>query len=832
MARFKLKLPLAALITAWLALAAMQPAHAAEPIVADGEARAQIVIAQERPRMATLAALELQYFIEKITGAELPITTEPGEEHPVTIYVGQSPHTEALGVTNEGLEHGAYRIVSGDDWLVLLGHDFDFVPPEPWARNRNEMDEAQAKWDEIVSEVNELPWGFPFSTLWKHKWDRQSKSAMTERYGQENEALWEDGDFGNGFWRQDESGSLKAVYAWLETLGARWYMPGELGEILPEQDTIELASFDETVEPDYAIRSWFWYNYSGFSFDHVIWARRIGLNSGYQAMGNIGHAHGHVHVHKRTGMQEAHPEYYALIGNTRDTEHRGYGTACYTSKGLEEQTIKFARFLFDRYDAPHVSIWPVDGFKQCQCEGCAGKSASELVWEFTDRVARELYKTHPDRLVTGGAYATYVAPPDTIEQFSPNVGVFLSNRGRPLFGDEERWEHYMAQVEAWSQRLAPQRILRVENNRFSISAGLNNPDPFPVPQARMMAKDLSALKGIALGEVSEESQSRMQLVKPELNHLPLYVQGRYFWDADQDIEALLAEYYDLFYGPAADQMSAAFDFAEEAYLRASQNVQWRGAASPSNVPLDDRLKLVRMLQTARDAAGDTVYGQRIDLVMNALPSEASLQEAIKAEAEAGDPRKDAPVAIGHRLDSADELNTYSLKEIVTGEEPEIGTSFQVGWENDVLVFDIRCEEPDMENLKVTADVWTGDSVAILLESPSHSYYQIEVNPAGQVYDADRGGPVGARWQSQVRVEPERGDDYWRVRVRIPVVSPAAAASDPNHNVAGPAPTAEHPWYFNIGRTRMRESGNSGYMFSPTGQRGYHDVDKFGKLVIE
>lgn len=152
--------------------------------------------------------------------------------------------------------------------------------------------------------------------------------------------------------------------------------------------------------------------------DDILWARRLGLNGGSEVLGGgqYGFAHGHVRVHGREEMQRAHPEYYALRAGVRDTEHRGHGTACYSSAGLEQETINYARFMFDHYDWPKFSIWPGDGFRQCQCELCAGKTPSELVWEFTDRVSRELYKSHPDRLVLGGAYTPYREPPESIEK--------------------------------------------------------------------------------------------------------------------------------------------------------------------------------------------------------------------------------------------------------------------------------------------------------------------------------------------------------------------------------------------------------------------------------
>lgn len=352
---------------------------------------------------------------------------------------------------------------------------------------------------------------------------------------------------------------------------------------------------------------------------------------------------------------------------------------------------------------------------------------------------------------------------------------------------------------------------------------------FPVLQARATAKDLRMLKGISLGEISEQSQ-RQGLLNPGANHLGLYTQARYLWDADQTLEPMLDEYYELFYGPARDEMRAAFEFAEEAFAEAVANASGRGSASPDNVPIDDRIQYVHMLQDARETAGDTIYGQRIQLILDELESLDALHRMRREQAETGESREDAPLAVAREAGSAEAPRTCFLKEIETGEAPDIETSFQVTWEDDALVFDIRCEEPDMDNLIASSQVWDGDSVAILLETPTHAYYQIEINPDGKVYNADRGGVVGARWQSQVDVTSERGTDFWRLQVRVPVVSPAAGDSDPNHNVAGPKPGKDTPWFFNVGRARFQGSDKTAYGFSPTGG-SYHVPERFGRLEV-
>ena len=130
---------------------------AASPVlVENGQPRAEIVIAEHPLRTVRLAAQELQDDIQKISGAHLPIVTKPSGQA-VKIFVGRSPHTDALKVTAEGLHDGAYRIASGDDWLALIGEDTEFTPLPPFARNNGDIPRAQAEWEKLTNSQ----WGLP-----------------------------------------------------------------------------------------------------------------------------------------------------------------------------------------------------------------------------------------------------------------------------------------------------------------------------------------------------------------------------------------------------------------------------------------------------------------------------------------------------------------------------------------------------------------------------------------------------------------------------------------------------------------------------------------------
>ena len=161
-------------------------------LVEKGVPRAEIVVAEKRPRMVTLAALELRHFVQKMSGARLPIVTAPTAGAQVKIHVGQSAETDRLGVTAEGLRDGAYRIVSGPGWLVLIGKDRDFDSSKmPWPLSRKDVPRAAAEWAKATAGKTDAAWGFPFASGFKAFWNPKDFTAqMTARYGEDFAALW------------------------------------------------------------------------------------------------------------------------------------------------------------------------------------------------------------------------------------------------------------------------------------------------------------------------------------------------------------------------------------------------------------------------------------------------------------------------------------------------------------------------------------------------------------------------------------------------------------------------------------------------------------------
>lgn len=62
---------------------------------------------------------------------------------------------------------------------------------------------------------------------------------------------------------------------------------------------------------------------------------------------------------------------------------------------------------------------------------------------------------------------------------------------------------------------------------------------------------------------------------------------------------------------------------------------------------------------------------------------------------------------------------------------------------------------------------TVEGIEILIESQSHSYYQIAFSATGVLYDADWQGGGGDGRDSAAEVKDRVGEGYWTAGIRMP-----------------------------------------------------------------
>ncbi len=806
----------------WCGLLWALPAGAEPCLVRNGRAEAEIVIAPAPARLAKLAASELQHYVAKLSGATLPVVTAPTAGCPVQVYVGRSEHTDRLRVTDDGLLYGAFRMVSGPNWLVLLGRDRDFVPPEPWARSYDDRHRVTREWDALTGER----WGNPFQSL-----HRRYSPAL-------------------GIWEGDERGSFNAVNEFLRGLGVRWYAPGDLGEVVPQLPTIALPAVNRTVRPDLAVRHQFHYFHEFWTarkgdqaaIDDVLWQLRLGLFAYPEVLGHtIGDAS--VLTLCRPEVKQAHPEYFALWAGRRQTEHLTLGAPCLSSPGFRAQMVRFAGALFDHYHEPMVNLSPSDGYVYlCECPLCAGRATpdrgpqgrlSDYVWDYVEQVARELYRRCPDRKVYSTAYSAYTLPPERIARFSPNLAVVVC-QNRSALGDAAARDRARALMQAWQAKLPSGELYiwdyYLHARPDTATAGV------PVYYPHTIAADLRALKGVSRGDFVEVYRNWAPEKRPwdalAANHLNCYVSARLYWDASQDVDALLADYYQRYYGPARREMQAYVDYAEANWTRAN-----------TEVAVIDRL--FALLESARRAAGDGVYGQRVAVQTAYVARLQQLRERLARGRETTAevrtvPRERGDLHIDGTLNEQfwQQLAGYALCEVETGRPAHQGTWFRAVWADNALCLGIRCQDRDMAHVAIGSRqhgdpaIWLGDNVDILVETQTHRYYQLAVGPTGAVVSADRKRGLDTSWVAGAEVAATQDDDGWTIELRLPVNGEADPNPDPVRGLAGRRPTRTYPWFINVCRQRVR-SGRPPELtaFAPTGRPEFHHPLSFALLWV-
>ena len=811
------------LFTLLLSFFAATVSHAAAAafLVENGRPRAEIIIAEQPTRMQRLAAHELRSTVEKITGARLPIVTSPhaGVAH---VFVGRSAHTEALKVTAGDLKDGAYRMVTSDDWLVLLGQDTEFTPIEPWAKGNSQIVDgsAQREWNKLTGAL----WGLPNLLIYKDRTFISGDTGLPDaaRSATKLKPL--------EIRAQDERGSFNAVCGFLMQLGVRWYLPGELGEVLPVMKTIALPQLDETVRPDFSIRR-FNVRFATHGEAMVRWAMRLGLRDPY----GIEAAHGMDTMTDHEAVFAAHPDWYALYGGQRRYQRGANNHLCYSNEELFQETVRYVRALFDHYKFEMVSVMPPDGYVAiCQCPLCAGKDsperdnrglASDYIWDFVNRVAKEVRQTHPGKKVMNCAYGIYSLPPLKLEKLEPNVVVSVVGGRRPMNNRPEQLEEVRKLRESWVAKTA-NPIIIFENYPFT-DRGWYLPSFTP----HSLGASINATKGSSQGEDIWLSL-RQEVEKQDLgfNHFPIYFTQRLYWGGkNADVDAMFREYVRLFYGPAEAEMNAFFDHCE-AYWQAMEKDKEKA---------DTALALFDKAKSKADATG--VFGRRLALLddfLTGLRHKSAQLGKVRGPLPVlrlvGPPRE--PIVIDGKLDEDAWVNafpsaTVRLRELQTGRQPIFGTTVQAAWRGNDLYFAIRCEEHPGEKLnlgttrKDDSALWYGDAVEVLIETEAHSYYQIAISPSGAVCDLDRGVERAKwfTWDAQAEVATRIADDHWIIEMKLPI---RPDENDPLNQIVGHHPTRSLPWHINVCRQRIREDGAEYSAFSPTGTDGFHEVMKF------
>ncbi|MFH1569566.1 MAG: DUF4838 domain-containing protein [Gemmatimonadota bacterium] len=344
-------------------------------------------------------------------------------------------------------------------------------------------------------------------------------------------------------------GTLFAAYELLEQLGVRWCMPGELGTVIPKRATVAVALQDTLQNPAFALRD----------FANTVrypefrpWMRRMRL--GGQYLGG--------HGFPFPADPQAEPELFIQVDGRPTSQLR------VSHPEVMRRTIAACRQQLARQPGlAYVSLGPADG------EGFGSDpwdaedmdplhdavSVTDRLIHFYNRVLADLHRDYPEVGLAFYCYSDYMRPPvqekpdpRILPVFAPIDCCRLHSLDNPMC-----WERGYIEplVDGW---LALGVRLSYRGYLFNLA------DPgLPLAMVQQVRAEFPFYFRKGMIGMAPEVHPAWSYHGPAL-----YLAARMMWNPEVDADAVLADYFGAFYGPAAGPMRAHFDRLEEAYAGA------------------------------------------------------------------------------------------------------------------------------------------------------------------------------------------------------------------------------------------------------------------------
>jgi len=793
-----------------------------------GKPRATIILAVNPTRSAQIAAKELQYYVEKISGARLRIASE--NIRPLTGYkvlVGESKLTKKLGLTNDSFEDQEYLIRSYGEILVLMGRDeqeFGMIDYE-----------GTGLWPEFSS---------------YYEWKRSPEPCK-------------------------KIGTIYAVDEFLQrSLGVRWFMPGEIGEVYPKSPTLSAANLDLKLKP-WSDKRWYgpqnfrdYFNFIGSDKPDISYPQRYGLK-GWRAI-NL------YMMRMKVFGSEAFMSNHSLIGDwfkkrpetTADIwnqiKAKGYGEdtkqLCLTSKKLFEILVQDAKnYLagktnYERSVGRYMPLMAHDyGGQWCKCADCQkyfrnvkeerakgfwNGAASNYAWTLVDKMARRMKKELPGMWATNCAYAEYTMPPDF--ELSDNVATLFCRVLPEYFKHPDYKEFAQKWLREWSKR-----VDRLYIWEYFDHIQMNGKESFfPGIFLDEIEDDMRFLRSINVkGAFNELNSARSCVPNFAQDHLNLYVWLKLLsQDRKADIKAkdLFEDYCKKFYGPAAKPMKAFFTLAEERFVNPANwklqgeqvSADWEVICPPAVLKQFEKL-----IDDAALLAKEDPYKVRIKLMREAYYGMME-KNCLKHQNFLKHKKK----VVVERLPSgrkAFDGNRNNMGEFVTitGEKLNPTAESWVDYDENFLYVRVKCYEDDFskiarkvkpsENRGAIRNIFGDDSVEVFINvdrKNPHQYFQFAANLNKALWEArwNRPQPADYEFRSGTKISVTEGKNYWMIDFAIPLKAlKGQGAIQPGET-----------WWFNICRNRHRRKSNVRYWcWSPT-MASFHEVRRFGTITFK
>lgn len=667
-------------------------------------------------------------------------------------------------------------------------------------------------------------------------------------------------------------GTCYAVYDFLEKYcGVRWYGPTEVTTVIPSRPTLTVSVPERRRAPSMPYRCVMpVFNYAalmptvkglwGNPTPDEMWVYLHRMRNGGEA-----YAAGHTFYgwadrfwHKNPKNEAAwegqHLEWFAHGYEGSPTQ------LCYSSPEVIAQVVEDAREAFDgkpRYGAAafgdYFGIGPGDDNRFCKCPVCKPRSArqdqmqgehftngrnSDYYFTFCNAVARELRKTHPDKYLALLTYMSWTKHPSF--PVEPNIAPELALAGNMFIDDPtgQAQKHIWDIYQEWVDKEPGRRIYLWLYPEFPESwVWSSGFTAFPGFGARLIAKQMKKYVKDGIRGIFPEG------ITTQLNE---YMFNQLAFDADQDPEKILDEFFTSYYGAAAEPMRKLWLEIEEVYT------------SPASWPLDpqDPSKDVSITEaTSWGRMGTPERMARWGGYMEQAKGLArtDIEKARVALFEEGEWKSMVAGAESYRRRSAAEPQREALRDAPppTVKVPRIaavadGDPAKADWSQAVVLtpwysalgyptinpinsraaHDGKYLYLEFEHLVpaeklVRTGLWGEDFELFFAAQRGHPMNQLAFGANGEKasYSWIAPGQGAQAWDAGAKLANDPTGNHWLARVSLPLATLLPEGVKPGGK-----------FYANF--HRMTSIGDGALSWSPNFEMNFHRTDRMGEFILE
>jgi hypothetical protein len=392
-----------------------------------------------------------------------------------------------------------------------------------------------------------------------------------------------------------EYGTAFGVSELLEQQGVRWFMPGDLGTVIPEKKTVTVREQDTAHAPSFATR---W-----FQMPDRDWQVRLRCGGP-----QFPSAHGLPGVPKFA----TDPELYSLVDGKRVPRQH-----CLSNPLLLDAVVAAVKSQRAKGRGPTIGMGPNDGGGFCQCDQCRALDGGDFdpfsneasvtdryVW-FFNQVLDKVSADYPDTKIAFYIYHSYMRPPVKHRPDPRIVGALAPialDRGHGFSNPVSPEKSYAKWLLREWTKLLPEIY---DRGYWS-----NLADPgFPFIIVHRLRDEIPVSHDLGLKGWRVETFPNYAAQLPSN-----YVAAKLMWDHTADVDALLEDFAEKFFGPAAQPMGA-YVRRMDAALRDSPYITGSAWDMPHHYPAAFRKEMRALLdEGVKRSSSQGIYEIRVRVI--------------------------------------------------------------------------------------------------------------------------------------------------------------------------------------------------------------------------